>query len=174
MGSRKGCLESFERQQLRLQFQRDVANLVQDLHDRGLGNDHVSLEPALLLYRRLGDRLRLEGELRYWIPIGGTDFAGDIVRYGIGFSYGERPADDLWLTPVVEVVGWTVLDGAQSVAPPLPPVVQDAAGDTIVNIKLGARLGLGNVADLYTGYGRALTGDVWYKDIWRTELRFAY
>jgi hypothetical protein len=142
--------------------------------DQGLGNDHVSLEPALLAYRKLSDRLRIEGELRCWIPIDGTDFAGSIVRYGAGFSYGERPADDLWLTPVVEVVGWTVLDGQQAVAPPLPPVVQDAAGDTIVNLKLGVRLGLGNLADLYTGYGRALTGDVWYKDIWRTELRFAF
>src|SRR5438105_959014 len=37
--------------------------------DRGLGTDHVSLEPALLLYQRLTDRLGCEGELRYWVPV---------------------------------------------------------------------------------------------------------
>jgi hypothetical protein len=26
-------------------------------------------------------------------------------------------------------------------------------------------------SDIYIGYGRALTGDVWYKDILRAELR---
>ena len=29
-------------------------------------------------------------------------------------------------------------------------------------------------SDLYIGYSRALTGDVWYKDIFRTELRFRF
>jgi hypothetical protein len=144
--------------------------------DMGLGNDHVTIEPGLLLYRQLGDKLRMESELRFWFPVDGTaDFAGEIIRYGIGLSYGERPADRMWITPVVEVVGWTVLDGLQRETPPLTPaVLSDAGGDTIVNLKLGARLGLGRAFDLYTGYGRALTGDVWYEDVWRTELRIAY
>src|SRR5262249_27245142 len=55
--------------------------------DRGLGTDHVSLEPALLLWRQVTDQLYLEAELRDWIPIDGTDFAGNVIRYGIGFSY---------------------------------------------------------------------------------------
>ena len=29
-------------------------------------------------------------------------------------------------------------------------------------------------SDLYVGYGRALTGEVWYKDIVRVELRMRY
>ena len=144
--------------------------------DKGLGNDHVSLEPALLCYRRLSDVFRVEGELRLWVPINGTSFAGDVFRYGIGFSYGERPCDRLWLNPVVELVGWTVLNGEEAVTPPITPplVIADAAGDTIVNLKLGVRIGLGDRADFYAGYGRALTGEVWYKDILRTELRIAY
>ena len=28
--------------------------------------------------------------------------------------------------------------------------------------------------DLYVGYGRALTGEVWYKDIFRVELRIPF
>jgi hypothetical protein len=142
--------------------------------DRGLGTEHVSLEPALLVYQRLSDRLIVEGELRYWVPIDGTDFAGDIIRYGIGFSYGERSRCDLWLTPVAEVVGWTVLDGKASGRGPGGPFVENAEGDTIVNVKLGVRLGFGDLADVYTGYGRALTGDTWYKEIYRVELRLLF
>ena len=54
---------------------------------RGLGNNHVSLEPALLYYQRITDQLTLETEFRNWIPIGGTDFEGNILRYGAGVSY---------------------------------------------------------------------------------------
>jgi hypothetical protein len=28
--------------------------------------------------------------------------------------------------------------------------------------------------DIYTGYGRPLTGDSWYEDIYRFELRYFY
>ena len=136
----------------------------------GLGTDHVSLEPALLYYRRL-DRLCFEGEFRVWDAIGGTDFAGDVLRYGIGLSYDVYRCGRLRVAPVIETVGWTVLDGKEST--PLVPV-QDASGDTIVNLKLGTRLWFGRGSSFYAGYGRALTGDVWYKDILRVEYRLKF
>lgn len=144
--------------------------------DRGLGTEHVSLEPALLLYARLTDRLAVESEFRYWVPIGGTDFAGDIVRYGIGARYdliqGERGR---YLSPVVEFVGWTVLEGNQSFALPGGLIgLEDAAGDTVVNVKLGVRAGLTERTDIYLGYGRPLTGDRWYQDVVRVEFRLLY
>lgn len=143
--------------------------------DRGLGTRHVSLEPALLAYRPLTDRLRVEGEFRYWVPVGGGDFAGDVVRYGVGFSYDLFCRDNLRITPVAEFVGWTVLDGQASVVGPAGLVsVEDAAGDTIVNAKLGVRVWLGGRADLYAGYGRPLTGDRWYENTFRLELRLVY
>jgi hypothetical protein len=141
----------------------------------GLGNNHVSLEPALLFNRRVSDLFRLEGELRYWVPVGGTDFAGDIIRYGLGASYGRINPDGFWAMPVLEFVGWTVLSGKESV--PLAPgvfVVQGAAGDTIVNGKFGLRFGFGARASFYAGYGRALTGTAWYTDTFRLEFRFLY
>jgi hypothetical protein len=141
----------------------------------GLGTHHVSLEPALLLYNRLTDRLDLESELRLWVPIGGTDFAGEIVRYGTGLHY------DLWRTPhctfvpVAEFVGWTVLDGKETVVPPSDvPFVHGAAGETIVNAKLGLRVKFGDRADLYSGYGQPLTGDRWYANIFRLEFRLLF
>jgi hypothetical protein len=139
-----------------------------------LGTDHVSLEPALLFNYHLTDYLTLEGEGKFWAPIGGTDFAGNIVQYGVALSYGQRSPSDIWLVPVIEAIGWSVLDGKQLVPEPGPFLVENAGGTTIVNVYGGLRLGLGNNASIYAGYGRALTGPAWYKDIWRIELRFYF
>jgi hypothetical protein len=142
---------------------------------RGLGNDHVSLEPAFLLFAPLTERLRFEGELRDWVPVGGTDFAGNVLRYAVGFDYEAVRTETCRLSPVVELVGWTVLGGKESIVFPTGAVdVEDAAGDTIVNVKLGARLHFGQRSDVYAGYGRPLTGDVWYKDTVRVEYRLSF
>src|SRR5262249_50271225 len=138
---------------------------------RGLGNHHVSLEPAFLFFRSFNDRLALEGELRYWLPVGGTDFAGDIIRYGIGVHYDLTRTERLCFTPVLELVGWTVLSGKESVVNSTGVTgIQDAAGDTILNIKVGLRVKLGTLGDFYTGYGRPLTGDRWYENTFRAEF----
>ena len=146
----------------------------------GLGTDHVSLEPALLWYRQLGDRLALDAEFRDWIPIGGTDFAGNIIRYGVGMSYWVIQGCRFRAAPIAEVVGWTCLGGKELVG--TTGVVRDASGDTIVNAKIGLRLGFGEMlpqdffsrSELAVSYGRALTGDVWYKDILRVEYRINF
>jgi hypothetical protein len=147
---------------------------------KGLGTEHWSLEPALLYYRKLSQWLVLEGELRDFIPLGSRDdFAGNVLRYGVGLSYQAFRGSRVRVAPVAEVVGWTVLSGKESDE---VGTVQQAHGDTIVNVKLGARIGFGdldapgvrNQSDLYIGYGRALTGDVWYKDIVRVELRLRF
>ena len=44
----------------------------------------------------------------------------------------------------------------------------------MVNAKLGARLDLGERFGLYMGYGRAITGDTWYRDAVRLEARWLY
>jgi hypothetical protein len=142
---------------------------------RGLGVDHTSLEPALLVYWRIDERLGFEGELRDWVPIGGTDFAGNVLRYGAGLHYDWFQTEKLQAVPVVELVGWTVLGGRESV-PVAPGVfqVKDAAGDTIVNAKVGMRFKIDGWGDLYAGYGRALTGDRWYANTFRFEWRMSF
>ena len=80
------------------------------------------------------------------------------------------------IAPVIECVGWTVLNGKESTE---NGTILDASGDTIVNAKVGVRFGFGEIrepgalspVDFYIGYGRALTGEVWYKDIIRLEMR---
>jgi hypothetical protein len=146
----------------------------------GLGTDHVSIEPSLLLASNLSDRLQFFGQFGDWIPVDGTDFAGNILLYGAGLSYTVVDTGSFRAAPVAEVLGWTVLDGQLFAFP--EGRVEDASGDTIVNAKIGVRFGFGGVenpgllsnSDLYVGYGRALTGDVWYKDIVRIEYRIRF
>jgi hypothetical protein len=138
-----------------------------------LGTDHVSVEPALLADLHLLDKLNLEGELRYWVPIGGTDFAGNILRYGLGLSYKIPLSDSMFLAPVAEGIGWTVLGGKEMVVDSGNVSIQGAE-TTIFNIYGGLRLGLGSRASVYAGYGRALTGPDWYRDIFRLEVRFIF
>jgi hypothetical protein len=135
----------------------------------GLGTNHVSLEPALLFNQRLTDRLLLEGEFRDWIPVATSSFDGNVLRYGLGLSYDLYPWQHIRVSPVAEFVGWTVLSGSASL--PLTNIAVDAGGDTIVNAKLGVRTVFDGNREIYVGYGRALTGDVWYKDIVRLEYR---
>jgi hypothetical protein len=141
----------------------------------GLSTGHASLEPALLLYQRLASGFILEGELRDWIPVGGTDFAGDVLRYGLGLGYDLYRTDSMRVRPVTEFVGWTVLGGKESALTPSGDVlVRNAAGDTIVNVKFGVRAGLVGLGDFYVGYGRVLTGDRWYANTFRLEFRLFY
>jgi hypothetical protein len=149
--------------------------------DRFLGNGHASIEPGILYYRRWSERISLYGEIRDWIPVGGTttddgrDFAGNILRYGVGAGYDllnpYYACNNQRLMAIGEVVGWSVLGG--QVTNFDTAEVESAAGDTIVNAKLGMRYCV-NQHSLYAGYGRALTGDIWYQDIFRLEYRMGF
>jgi hypothetical protein len=179
-----------------LTFQFTASTPTADV-DRGLGNELVGLEPGILWYRQLTDRIGLNAELRDWIPIDGTDFQGNIIRYGTALTYTAYSGCRFRVTPIGEMVGWTILSGKElAVANPGVPngngdptlgipasiAVKDATGDTIVNAKVGVRLGFGPLvgpanlsrSDLYVGYGRALTGAVWYKDILRVEYAWRF
>lgn len=139
--------------------------------ERGLGTNHVSLEPGILYQQRLGDQLTLMAEFKDWIAVDGSDYAGNILRYGIGLGYDLARTGSRQITPMIELVGWTVLSGKYSDDNDLPV---DASGDTIINAKLGVRYGFNERGSLYLGYGRALTGEVWYKDILRLEYRLLF
>ncbi len=157
--------------------------------DQGLGTRHASFEPGLLVFQRLSDRLFLHAEVRDWIPIRGTDHAGNILRYGLGLSYNAFQTDSMRIAPVGEVVGWTLLDGRETdaLSPEDPATLSnDAGGDTIVNGKFGIRIGFGEYGNagggsslndrssLFLGYARALTGDHWYRDGLRLEYNYYF
>lgn len=148
----------------------------------GLGTDHASAEPALLYFQRLSSRSTLTGEFRYWLPIDGSgsagtgrsgDYAGDVIRWGLGYSYDFGHAPGMQITPIVELVGWTILDGLSVFSPDRTPnnAVVSKADDTIVNLKIGARWKLDRQNSIYFGFGKALTDEAWYDRIWRLEYR---
>ncbi len=139
---------------------------------RALGTNHVSLEPALLHYRRLNSIWTSESELRYFAPIGGTEHRrGPVTRYGTGLSCLLWESANLKIRPVTEFVGWTVLDGqSQFLDPSGAIIVASATGDTIVNGKFGMRFSTG-VNSFYVGYGHALTHERWYQDVLRIDFR---
>jgi Putative MetA-pathway of phenol degradation len=140
-----------------------------------LGTGHWSIEPGLLAAYRISPDFHLEGEFRYWMPLGSDDFSGNILRYGAGLSYGHRNPNGFWYAPVVEAIGWTVLGGKTMIASsPDNFVIQDARNTTIANAYLGMRLGYGQNLDFYLGYGRALTGQYWARDMYRVEVRLSF
>ncbi len=140
-----------------------------------LGTHHWSLEPGLLAAYRVNDKILIEGEFRYWTALGNSDFAGSLLRYGLGVSYMHRNQNGTWISPVLEGVGWSVLDGKTMIAStPDNFVVQDAYGQTIANAYLGLRMGYGRNLDFYLGYGRSLTGHYWARETYRFEMRVSY
>jgi hypothetical protein len=146
---------------------------------KGLGTNHWSVEPSLLYYQKVTDRMSIEGQLTDWHPIGGSEgipslgsggFAGDIFSYGIGPSYRLYRGETVTISPVVEMFGWHVISGFQTER----PGGSDASGTDIVNLKAGARIGIGHRSSVYVGYGQALTHNFWYKHLARIEYRFTF
>ena len=118
---------------------------------KGLGTNHYSVEPALLYYRRLSDRVALEAQIGDSHPIGGSfcpqfcitasdisppppppvsgGFAGDAFFYGVGPSYVLYRDERVRIAPVIELVGWRVLGGLETncvpggAQPSAPPFV---------------------------------------------------
>jgi len=153
---------------------------------KGLGTDHVSYEPGLLHLSRLGTNWTLASELRYWIPVGGTtgfatgnneDYAGKILRYGMGAGYDINLASGSRITPVLELVGWKIFGGQVLDAPsgtPATAMYKEVEGTVITNLKFGARFSFHKQHSAYIGYGKSLTDNTWYEDIYRVEFRTTY
>ncbi len=169
----------------------------------GLGTNHYSVEPALLYYRRLSDRVALEAQVGDSHPIGGSfcpqpcvadlpglpkasgGFAGDVFFYGVGPSYVLYRGEHVRIAPVVELVGWRVLGGLETncvsgkmpdgkVNPCLNQDAVSADGTNIVNLKVGARTSIGRHNSFYVGFGHAVTRSHWYEEIVRVEYRYSF
>ncbi len=146
----------------------------------GLGNGNWWIEPGLLYLGQVTPFWQVFGELRDQIPLAPrSDFTGNVLRYGLGTSYMIPCGCWGYVAPVLETVGWTVLSGKELA----DTGVINSSGTTIVNAKFGVRIGFGDTnagqpyptrSDLYIGYGRALTGQVWYKGLLRLEYRFFF
>ena len=151
----------------------------------GLGTDHFSLEPAVLYGRQLSERANIETQVGFWIPFGGAapqrvaqdgHFSSSVFFYGIGPSFDAVRTDKLRLSPVVELVGWSVLGGDASIDNGAGGLDFDEGEDgaNIINLKFGARIAWNDRGSFYIGYGKALTDKKWYDDILRFEYRHGF
>ena len=143
---------------------------------KGLGTNHGTIEPAVLFRADTSARSAIEGEAGFIHPLssskgplpGNGDFAGDIFYWGIGPSVDVYHSQKTSFSPVIELVGWHVINGYQTSTFLLNG--GDASGTNIANLKLGARITSGGNS-FYVGYGFALTDSVWYDKILRFEYR---
>jgi hypothetical protein len=143
---------------------------------KGLGTDHWSVEPSLLYHER-ADRFSFEAQFGEVFPTDGSagvptsspdKFSGKVLYYGFGPSFEVYRSGQTAFAPVVELVGWRVLNGFQTADQ------SSAKGLNIVNIKVGGRVLFGGRSSIYIGYGHALTDTTWYDDIVRLEYRVGF
>ncbi len=170
----KVALVANDDQYLTAQFQVDLPS---GDAGNGLGTDHTSVAPTLLYFQRVTDRVAVESQFGSINPIGGSagiptngseKFAGTVITYGVGASVELAPESRVRFAPVIELFGWHVVDGFQT------STLGPADGTDVVNLKVGARIGVADRGSLYVGYGRALTDDKWYHDIVRFEYRVGF
>ena len=146
---------------------------------KGLGTNHYSVQPSLLFFQKVTDRLSFEAQLGGWHPLEGASpgFPGDVLTYGLGPSYELYRGERVRFAPVIELVGWRVLGGLETngdlINSPAGPVVS-SEGTNIVNLKAGARTSIGNHNSFYFGYGQALSHELWYKHLVRVEYRYTF
>lgn len=143
---------------------------------KGLGTENWWVEPGLLYLEQCTQKWQVFGQFKAQIAVDPqSNYTGNVLNYGLGSSYIVAQGCWGYAAPVVEFVGWTATSG-RSLNENGGDL--DATGATIVNGKIGFRVGFGqpgnfnlSKSDLYVGYGRALTGEVWYKDMFRVEYR---
>ena len=128
-------------------------------------------------------RRRFVGQPRGACGGGGRATPGDghwtdgVLRWGAGAGVDLVARPGFGFTPVVEIVGWQLLGGFQSLSPDGTPAnlsVPSVDGMDIVNLKLGGRFTFNGRHSVYVGYGFPLTDADWYDDIVRVEYRFAF
>lgn len=152
---------------------------------KGLGTQHVSLEPSLLWALKLAPDTYLQAQTAYWIPIAGDQFyAGDIFHYHLSLNQVlYRFLPDVLLIGTFEVSGWSVLDGAftdpDTLLPDpddpatLLPVAKNARGH-LMSIGPGLRLDICEKVDIGVGTAFAVTEHHFAEQLYRLEIRWRF
>ncbi|MGD9853919.1 MAG: hypothetical protein AB7U20_03120 [Planctomycetaceae bacterium] len=144
---------------------------------RGMGTGHVSMEPGLLARYRWTDEMYFHGQMRYVIPLSGTDdFPGEVLIWGVGASWIWHETDAFAVLPTFEVAGISFLDGQRTT--PAGAAV-DVDGETSVEFLPGLRFVLGPQGDLGLPEigisGGASVGDTgWFAGRFQIVARWSY
>jgi hypothetical protein len=162
---------------------------------QGLGDGHVSLEPALLFALKLAPDMYLQGELAYWIPVGGDAlYEGDVFHEH--YSLNKTlwcPCPGLKLVGTLEASHWEVLGGnftspdllvAETMTftnkkgglgtkTMLAPVAQSAT-TSMLSVGPGVRFFICDKIDIGVGTQFAVTEDHWEEELIRAEFRWRF
>ncbi|QDT03976.1 hypothetical protein K227x_23620 [Rubripirellula lacrimiformis] len=114
---------------------------------RGLGTGHTSLEYGLLGRHCLRPETYAFAELKYWMPLKGTEgIAGDVLSTGWGISTIAAESDVFAFLPTLEIKTLSFLFGGQNATS--PTTFQRVDGETAIEVYPGARFVLGPKSDL--------------------------
>jgi hypothetical protein len=157
----------------------------------GTGDGHVSMNAGIAYRYKWSEDTYMHGDFTYLFPIGADkDFSGQIFNYGIGFSHVWIDTDTYALIPTLELLGWTVVDGRETL-PGSVPNVQPPATPTsfvatsvpvnsigILNISPGLRWVCDKgrdcgVKEFGISSGIALTEQHFYEEILRIQFRWS-
>jgi hypothetical protein len=149
---------------------------------KGLGTGHVSLEPSLLAGVRLNHATYLQGQLAYWIPIGGDrDYQGNVFHAHASLNHVLWCPSPGWtVVGTLEASEWTVLNGLETatdfllpVKGKLTPVATDAK-TSMLSAGPGIRLFICDKIDFGAGSQFALTNTHWEGELFRVEFRWRF
>tara|TARA_R110002049_G_scaffold4601_2_gene31732 strand:- start:17083 stop:18327 length:1245 start_codon:yes stop_codon:yes gene_type:complete len=144
---------------------------------KGLGTGHTSLEYGLIARQCVSPETFLFGELKYWMPIGGTsDISGDVLSTGLGISTIASESDVFAFLPTLEIRTLSFLFGGQT--PAGSTTSQRIDGITAVELYPGGRFVFDRHSDLGLvefGFSAGITvaDDEWFDTRWIFDLRFS-
>ena len=140
---------------------------------KGLGVEHVSLEPSIIMGLRLTPTTYFQGQIAEWIPLGGSDYAGAILNYHLSMNQTVwQPVTNVLLISTWEFNGWTFQDGGYT-DPVLGPG-QRATGQSYFSGGPGLRLSICDNLDFGVGSAFALSYPHWAATQFRFEMRYRY
>jgi hypothetical protein len=145
---------------------------------KGIGTGHVSLEPSMLWAIKLYPETYWQGQVGYWIPIGGTpnpnggSFAGGVFIFNNSLNHLIcRPLRDTALYGTIESTGYNFTSGAYT-----DPngEVRRGNNSTYFNIGPGFRFAVCDKIDFGFGMQFAVTSDHFAQQLYRTEFRWRF
>ena len=145
---------------------------------KGLGTGHTSLEHGLLARHCLSPEVYLFGEVKYWVPIGGTSgVSGDVLSTGWGVSSIAAESDVFAFLPTFELRTLSFLFGGQK--RPGSNTTESIDGETAVELYPGARFVFDRQSDLGLiefgcAAGITIADDQWFDTRWVFDLRFSH
>jgi hypothetical protein len=142
----------------------------------GIGTGHTALEPSLLTSIKLMPDTYYQGQLAYWIPIGGDGtYQGATWHYHSSLNQSLYKRGALEFIGTAEFNGWTFTDGAVTdFVTPNMGITTKASGESYFTLGGGVRMVFCDFLDLGFGFARAITDDHFARELYRTEFRIRY